>query len=54
MTETSTLAPPVVRDDLTADEYHADRTSISSTGLLELLDPGCQLSSSTTGTTRGP
>jgi hypothetical protein len=41
MTETTTLAPPVVRDDLTADEYHADRTSISSTGLRELLDPGC-------------
>lgn len=41
MTETSTLAPPIVRDDLTADEYHADRTSISSTGLRELLDPGC-------------
>jgi hypothetical protein len=41
MTDTSTLAPPVVRDDLTADEYHADKTSISSTGLRELLDPGC-------------
>lgn len=41
MTATSTLAPPIVRDDLTADEYHADRTSISSTGLRELLDPGC-------------
>lgn len=41
MTETSTLAPPIVRDDLTADEYHADPTSISSTGLRELLDPGC-------------
>lgn len=34
-------AGPVVLDDLTADEYHADRTSISSTGLRALLDPGC-------------
>ena len=41
MTETTTLAPPVVRDDLTAEQYHADKTSISSTGLRELLEPGC-------------
>jgi hypothetical protein len=34
-------AGPVVRDDLTAEEYHADKTSISSTGLRALLDPGC-------------
>lgn len=34
-------AGPVIRDDLTAEEYHADLTSISSTGLRELLDPGC-------------
>jgi len=41
MTETTTLAPPVVRDDLSADEYHADKTSISSSGLRALLSPGC-------------
>lgn len=34
-------AGPVIRDDLTAEQYHADLTSISSTGLRELLDPGC-------------
>lgn len=34
-------AGPVVRDDLTAEEYHADLTSVSSTGLRELLEPGC-------------
>lgn len=34
-------AGPVVRDDLTAEEYHADKTSVSSTGLRALLDPGC-------------
>ncbi|RSS92507.1 hypothetical protein EF919_18415 [Streptomyces sp. WAC02707] len=34
-------AGPVVRDDLTAEEYHADRTSISSSGLRALLAPGC-------------
>jgi hypothetical protein len=32
---------PVIRDDLTAEQYHADRTSISSSGLRALLDPGC-------------
>jgi hypothetical protein len=41
VTDTTTLAAPVVRDDLTAEEYHADKTSISSTGLRDLLDPGC-------------
>lgn len=41
MTETPTLAPPVIRDDLTAEAYHADRTSISSSGLRALLAPGC-------------
>ncbi|MFF0777041.1 PD-(D/E)XK nuclease-like domain-containing protein [Streptomyces sp. NPDC003720] len=33
-------APKVV-DGLPADDYHADRTSISSTGLRALLPPGC-------------
>lgn len=37
----ASAAGPVVRDDLTAEEYHADRTSISSSGLRALLDPGC-------------
>jgi hypothetical protein len=32
MTETPTLAPPIIRDDLTADAYHADKTSVSSSG----------------------
>lgn len=32
---------PVIRDDLTAEAYHADRTSISSSGLRALLAPGC-------------
>lgn len=41
MTTTPTLAAPVIRDDLTADAYHADRTSISSSGLRALLAPGC-------------
>ncbi|MDX2954546.1 PD-(D/E)XK nuclease-like domain-containing protein [Streptomyces caniscabiei] len=34
-------AGPVIRDDLTAEQYHADLASISSTGLRALLDPGC-------------
>ncbi|MGV9756987.1 PD-(D/E)XK nuclease-like domain-containing protein [Streptomyces tricolor] len=34
-------AGPVIRDDLTAEQYHADRTSISSSGLRALLPPGC-------------
>jgi hypothetical protein len=33
-------APKVV-DGLSAEDYHADRTSISSTGLRTLLAPGC-------------
>lgn len=37
----ASAAGPVVRDDLTAEQYHADRTSISSSGLRALLDPGC-------------
>ncbi|MET9517478.1 PD-(D/E)XK nuclease-like domain-containing protein [Streptomyces sp. NPDC002994] len=35
------LAPPVIRDDMTADEYHADKDSVSSTGLRKILAPGC-------------
>ncbi|MEU9670339.1 PD-(D/E)XK nuclease-like domain-containing protein [Streptomyces bobili] len=38
---TAPAAGPVIRDDLTAEQYHADRTSISSSGLRALLDPGC-------------
>jgi len=34
-------AGPVIRDDLTAEQYHADLTSISSSGLRALLAPGC-------------
>jgi hypothetical protein len=34
-------AGPVIRDDLTAEQYHADRDSISSSGLRALLAPGC-------------
>jgi hypothetical protein len=34
-------AGPVIRDDLTAEAYHADRTTISSSGLRALLTPGC-------------
>jgi len=34
-------AGPVIRDDLTAEQYHADLTSISSTGLRAMLPPGC-------------
>ncbi|WP_329390084.1 PD-(D/E)XK nuclease-like domain-containing protein [Streptomyces sp. NBC_01716] len=35
------IAEPVVVDGLSADDYHADRTSISSTGLRKILAPGC-------------
>ncbi|MER5715781.1 PD-(D/E)XK nuclease-like domain-containing protein [Streptomyces sp. NPDC002132] len=38
---TAPAAGPVIRDDLTAEEYHADKTSISSSGLRALLAPGC-------------
>lgn len=34
-------AGPVIRDDLTAEQYHADLTSISSSGLRAILAPGC-------------
>ncbi|TGZ14685.1 hypothetical protein DV517_61680 [Streptomyces sp. S816] len=38
---TAPAAGPVVRDDLTSEQYHADRTSISSSGLRAILAPGC-------------
>ncbi|MEV7654590.1 PD-(D/E)XK nuclease-like domain-containing protein [Streptomyces anulatus] len=42
---TTTLEPPVtapvVIDGMSADDYHADRNSISSTGLRKILAPGC-------------
>lgn len=41
MTAAVEVEAPVVRDDLTAEQYHADRTSISSSGLRALLAPGC-------------
>ncbi|KAB1146768.1 hypothetical protein F7R91_14405 [Streptomyces luteolifulvus] len=41
MTAAVEVEAPVVRDDLTAEQYHADRTSISSSGLRALLNPGC-------------
>lgn len=41
MTAALEVEPPKVADGLPADEYHADRTSISSSGLRALLAPGC-------------
>ncbi|KQX27489.1 hypothetical protein ASD97_24615 [Streptomyces sp. Root63] len=42
---TTTLEPPaaapVVIDGMSAEDYHADRGSISSTGLRKILAPGC-------------
>ncbi|MEW1630773.1 PD-(D/E)XK nuclease-like domain-containing protein [Streptomyces sp. NPDC089173] len=42
---TTTLEPPVtapvVIDGMSAEDYHADKTSISSSGLRALLNPGC-------------
>ncbi|MEU8829418.1 PD-(D/E)XK nuclease-like domain-containing protein [Streptomyces sp900116325] len=43
---TTTLEPPVttapvVVDGMSAEDYHADRGSVSSTGLRKLLAPGC-------------
>ena len=40
MTTTVDTAPSYI-DGLPAEEYHADRTSISSSGLRALLAPGC-------------
>lgn len=41
MTAAVEVEAPKVVDGLSADEYHADRTSISSSGLRALLAPGC-------------
>lgn len=41
MPDTATLEAPQIVDGLSAEAYHADRTSISSTGLRALLAPGC-------------
>jgi hypothetical protein len=41
MTAAVEVEAPRVVDDLSADDYHADRTSISSSGLRALLNPGC-------------
>lgn len=38
---TTALEAPKVVDGLSAEAYHADRTSISSSGLRALLAPGC-------------
>ncbi|GAB2718468.1 PD-(D/E)XK nuclease-like domain-containing protein [Streptomyces bullii] len=41
MTAAVEVEAPKVVDGLSADEYHADRSSISSSGLRALLPPGC-------------
>ena len=41
MTAAVEVDAPAIIDGLPADEYHADRTSISSSGLRALLNPGC-------------
>lgn len=41
MTAAVEVEAPRIVDGLPADEYHADRASISSTGLRSLLPPGC-------------
>lgn len=41
MTAAVEVEAPKVVDGLSADDYHADRTSISSSGLRALLAPGC-------------
>lgn len=41
MTAAVEVEAPVIVDGLSADDYHADTTSISSTGLRALLNPGC-------------
>ncbi|AVH59926.1 MULTISPECIES: PD-(D/E)XK nuclease-like domain-containing protein [Streptomyces] len=41
MTAAVEVEAPQIIDGLSADDYHADRTSISSTGLRALLAPGC-------------
>ncbi|MGW5636680.1 PD-(D/E)XK nuclease-like domain-containing protein [Streptomyces sp. NPDC003832] len=41
MTAAVEVEAPEIKNGLSADEYHADRTSISSSGLRALLNPGC-------------
>ena len=41
MTAAVEVEAPVVVDGMSAEIYHADKTSISSTGLRALLTPGC-------------
>lgn len=41
MTAAVEVEAPKVVDGLSAEDYHADRTSISSSGLRALLAPGC-------------
>ncbi|MEU5580991.1 PD-(D/E)XK nuclease-like domain-containing protein [Streptomyces huasconensis] len=41
MTAAAVVEAPQIIDGLSADDYHADRTSISSSGLRTLLPPGC-------------
>ncbi|WP_445520516.1 PD-(D/E)XK nuclease-like domain-containing protein [Streptomyces sp. NEAU-174] len=41
MTAITEVEAPVFVDGMSAEEYHADRGSISSTGLRSILAPGC-------------
>ena len=41
MTAAVEVEAPKIVDGLSAEDYHADRTSISSSGLRALLNPGC-------------
>lgn len=41
MTAAVEIEAPAVVDGLSAEDYHADRTSVSSSGLRALLAPGC-------------
>ncbi|WP_328336822.1 PD-(D/E)XK nuclease-like domain-containing protein [Streptomyces violaceus] len=41
MTAAVEVEAPQIVDGLSADDYHADRTSVSSSGLRALLPPGC-------------
>lgn len=41
MTAAVEVEAPKIIDGLSAEKYHADKTSISSTGLRSLLNPGC-------------
>ncbi|MGQ4343510.1 PD-(D/E)XK nuclease-like domain-containing protein [Streptomyces sp. SAS_275] len=41
MTAAVEVEAPQILDGLSAEDYHADKTSISSSGLRALLNPGC-------------